>query len=461
MRSAKIILCVLSIIGCALTPKVFPQSTSRNVERPAQKRIVIAASTVLDGKGHVLHNTHIVVEGSKIVAIDPKVEPVDYDLRNLTVLPGWIDAHAHVTWIFGKDGKNAGQGGTTPDAIYAAASNVWLTLMAGFTTVQSIGSPADIPLRDAIAKGMLPGPRILTSAEPLVGRGAQTGTPDEIRAFIRKQKEAGADVIKIFASQSIRQGGGMTLSQEQLNAACDEAKKLGLRTLVHAYKDAVRAATLAGCTEIEHGTMATDNDLKLMATKGTYLDPQAGLVIENYLLNKEKYLGTPGYTEEGFAAMQRVLSLNHELVQRATKTPGLKVVFGTDAVAGAHGRNAEEFIDRVRDGGVDPMTAMVSANSLGAEALGMSDQIGSIAPGLQADIIALDGDPLKDITAVRRVVFVMKGGVVYKNVSRFHGASVTDGAVAPRARAFLSVNSLLRGGTEDRAELRDGLMPSK
>ena len=206
--------------------------------------------------------------------------------------------------------------------------------------------------------------------------------------------------------------------QEQLNAACDEAKKQGLRTLVHAYKDAVRLATLAGCTQIEHGLLATDDDLKLMAEKGTYLDPQAGLVIENYLLHKEQYLGTPGYTAEGFAAMEKILPMNHELVQHAAKTPGLKVVFGTDAVAGAHGRNAEEFVDRVRDGGVDPMAAMVSANSLGAEALGMADQIGTIAPGLQADIIALDGDPLKDITAVRRVVFVMKGGVVYKNVSR-------------------------------------------
>lgn len=382
------------------------------------KRVVIAADTVFDGKGHVLRNTRIVVEGSKIVAIDPKAGPVDYDLRGLTVLPGWIDAHAHITWIFGKDGKNAGQGGTSPDAIYAAAANAYATLMAGFTTIQSIGSSADIPLRDAIAAGRLPGPRILTSAEPLFGRGPQTGTPDEIRAYLRKQKEAGADVIKIFASQSIRQGGGMTLSQEQLNAACDEAKKLGLRTVVHAYKDAVRAATLAGCTQIEHGTLATDDDLKLMAAKGTYLDPQAGLVIENYLLNKDRYLGTPGYTEEGFAAMQKVLSLNHELVQRASKTSGLKIVFGTDAVAGAHGRNAEEFIDRVRDGGVDPMTAMVSANSLGAEAMGLANQIGSIAPGLQADIIALDSDPLKDITAVRRVVFVMKNGVVYKNVSR-------------------------------------------
>ena len=412
MRATKTILFIL-ILGTCILPQ------PAHAQTPAQpKRIVIAASTVLDGKGHVLHNTRIVIEGAKIVAIDPKAGPVDYDLRGLTVLPGWIDAHAHVTWSFGPDGKNGGAGRTTQEAAYAAATNAWVTLMAGFTTIQSVGSPTDVPLREAIAKGLLPGPRLLTAVEPLTGRGERTGTSDEIRAFIRKQKEAGADLIKIFASQSIRQGGAMTLSQEQLNAACDEAKKQGLRTLVHAYKEAVRAATIAGCTEIEHGTMATGDDLKLMAEKGTYLDPQAGLVIENYLLNKAKYLGTPGYTEEGFAAMQRVLALNHELVKRASKTPGLKIVFGTDAVAGAHGRNAEEFIDRVRDGGVDPMTAMVSANSLGAEAMGLSDQIGSIAPGLQADIIALDGDPLKDITAVRRVVFVMKGGVIYKNIAR-------------------------------------------
>jgi imidazolonepropionase-like amidohydrolase len=210
----------------------------------------------------------------------------------------------------------------------------------------------------------------------------------------------------------------MTLSQEQLNAACDEAKKQGLRTLVHAYKEAVRAATLAGCTEVEHGTLATDDDLKLMAAKGTYFDPQCGLVIENYVQNRERYLGTQGYTAEGFAAMEKILPMDHEIVEHAARTPGLKVVFGTDAVAGAHGRNAEEFIDRVRDCGVDPMAAMVSANSLGAEALGLGDQIGSIAPGFEAAIIALDGDPLKDITGVRRVVFVMKGGMVYKNAAR-------------------------------------------
>src|SRR5205807_606778 len=158
---------------------------------------------------------------------DAKAAPADYDLRGLTVLPGWIDAHAHITWNFSKDGKNAGMAGTSQEDAYQSASNAWVTLMAGFTTIQSPGAANDIP---------------------------------------------------------------------------------------------VRAATLAGCTEIEHGTLATDDDLKLMAEKGTYLDPQAGLIIENYLLHKEQYLGTPGYTAEGFAAMEKILPMNHELVQHAAKT---------------------------------------------------------------------------------------------------------------------------------------------
>ncbi|PYL47580.1 MAG: amidohydrolase [Verrucomicrobia bacterium] len=413
MRVASLIIClsIFAVIGAAAGSN--PATVS-----PQKKRVVIAAKMLFDGRGKVLRDTRMVTEGSKIVALDPKAMPVDYDLRDFTVMPGWIDSHVHITWSFGADGKNAGADETTQFAAYQAASNAWRTLMAGFTTVQSVGSPTDVPLRDAIAKGEIPGPRILTAVEPLEGKGEQTGSPDEIREFIRKQKAAGADLIKIFASQSIRQGGGMTLSQEQLNAACDEANKLGIRTLVHAYKDAVRAATLAGCTQIEHGTLADDDSLKLMAEHGTYFDPQAGLVIENYLANKGRFLGTPGYTEEGFAAMERVLSLDHDIVRQGVKTPGLKVVFGTDAVAGAHGRNAEEFIDRVRDAGVDPMSAMISAQSLAAEAMRLGNLIGSIAPGYEADIIALEGDPLKDITAVRRVIFVMKAGTVYKNVAR-------------------------------------------
>ena len=429
MQSVRLLLCILSglCVGMA-TQRLSAQS----------KRIVIAASAVLDGQGRVLRDTRIVVEGSKIVALDPKAGPVDYDLRGLTVLPGWIDSHVHITWSFGPDGKNAGvpglaqnaERGGAAQAALQGASNAWVTLMAGFTTVQSVGSPSDLPLRDAIAKGSLPGPRILTSAEPLMGQGEKTGTPDEIRAFVRQQKQAGADLIKIFANYSVRRPE-MMLSQEQLSAACDEAKKQGLRTLVHAYKEAVRAATLAGCTEIEHGVLATGDDLKLMAEKGVYLDPQAGLVWENYLQNKEKFLGTPGFptTLEGFSTMETLIPMYHQFLRRASKIPGLKIVFGTDALAGSHGRNAEEFVDRVRDCGVDAMSAMVSANSLAAEALGMAGQIGSISPSWQADIIALDGDPLKDITAVRRVTFVMKGGIVYKNVAR--GAISADARVQP------------------------------
>ena len=405
---------IFAILNCNPTQRVSAQEPEQK-----SKRIIVATSTLLDGRGHILRDKRVVIEGSKIVAIDAKAAPVDYDLRGLTVLPGWIDAHVHINWSFGKDGKNGSSGGTAEEVAYQAASNAWVTLMAGFTTVQNMGSPLGVPLRDAFAKGILPGPRILTAIEPLSGRGEQTGTPEEIRAYVRKQKEAGADLIKIYASGGMRQGA-MTLSQEQLNAACDEARKQGLRTLVHAYRDAVRAAAIAGCTQVEHGLGASDDDLKLMAEKGTYFDPQAGLLLENYIQNKDRYVGTPFYpkTLEGFVAMEEILPMNHELIQRAVKVPRLKIVFGTDAVAGAHGRNAEEFIDRVRDSGVDAMAAMVSANSLGAEALGLGDQIGSIAPGLEADIIALDGDPLKDITAVRRVVFVMKGGLVYKNSGR-------------------------------------------
>jgi imidazolonepropionase-like amidohydrolase len=414
MRSAKLLPLILVTVGAV----TMPQQPAFGSHAPA-KRIVVAASTLLDGKGLVLHGVRIVIEGAKIISVEPGAPDgasTDYDLRGLTVLPGWIDAHVHITWSFGTDGKNAGQGGTTPESSYDAASNAYQTLLAGFTTVQSVGSLADITLRDAIAKGQLPGPRILTSAEPIMGRGEQTGTPEELRAFVRKQKAAGADLIKIFASGGMTRGA-KTLSGNQLDAICDEAKKFGLRTLVHAFRDAVAAATLAGCTEVEHGLGASDDDLKLMGEKGTYLDPQAGLLLENYIENKARFLAPPYYTEESFAAMKDLIPAHQEFLKRAAQVPGLKIVYGTDAVAGMHGRNAEDFIHRIRDCGIDPMSAIVSANSLNAEALRLADQIGAIAPGLEADLIALDGDPIKDITAVRRVVFVMKGGIVYKNAA--------------------------------------------
>ena len=388
-----------------------------------EKPVVLRASLVLDGRGHVLKDANIVVRSGHIttvasvgsIRVDFPAGTTYYDLRGLTVLPGWIDAHVHITYHFGPNGRAVDKDETPQQAAYAAEANAWATLLAGFTTVQSVGSPGDKPLRDAINAGSLPGPRILTSLEPFFDTKP---TPDELRKQVDQRKADGADLIKIFASKSIREGGAQTMSDEQLAALCGEAKAQGLRTLVHAHSSqSIQAAIRAGCTEIEHGVFATDDDLRLMAERGVYFDPQAGLIFHNYFDNKARFLGIENYTEEGFAAMEKAVPLAIGVVHRATQTPNLKMVFGTDAVAGAHGRNAEEFIYRVRDAGQNPMDAMVSANSLAAQAMGLGDKIGAIAPGLEADIIALDGNPLEDITAVRRVVFVMKGGKIYKCVA--------------------------------------------
>ena len=378
--------------------------------------MVLRAGTVIDGTGHVMRNAGIVVEGGTITRLGPPAQwPANarvYDLSRYTVLPGWIDTHVHIAWHFGPDGRADTRAETPQQGAYAAAANAWTTLMAGFTSVQSLGAPEDKPLRDAIGSGFLPGPRVLTAMRPISDGRL---TPAEIRAWVDEQKKNGADVIKIFASRSIREGGGQTMSDEQLAAACGEAKAQGLRSVVHAYKTAIRSAVLAGCSTIEHGTFATDDDLKLMAERGTWFDPQVRLVIQNYLDHKANFLGIGNYTEEGFRQMQDALPLNADLFRRALKTPRLKIIFGTDAVAGAHGHNAEEFVYRVQDVGEDPMHAMTAATSQAAESLGLGDQVGRIAPGYQADIIALEGDPTRDITAVRRVVFVMKGGKIMKN----------------------------------------------
>lgn len=209
------------------------------------------------------------------------------------------------------------------------------------------------------------------------------------------------------------------MSDEQLRAVCGEANEIGLRTVVHAYgTESLTAVIEAGCGGIEHGNRYSDEVIELMAEHGTYLDPHLGLLYANYFDNKEKYIGLGNYTEEGFALMEEARVIGYETFRRTLANGNVKIVYGTDAVAGAHGLNAEEFIYRVRDGGQDPMAAIVSATSLAAESLGLADQIGLVRPGYLADLVAVVGNPLEDITSVRNVKFVMKGGVVYKNVPR-------------------------------------------
>jgi imidazolonepropionase-like amidohydrolase len=379
--------------------------------------ISIKAQSAFDGRGRIVPNVTVVVQKGKIVGITSGgAAPATYDLRGLTLLPGLIDTHVHLDAHFGKDGRATSQGETAAQSILYEAENAYVTLMAGFTTVQSIGSSSDVEVRGAIARGIFPGPRLLTSIRPV---NENTGTPDQIRAFVRTVKSAGADLIKLFASKSIREGGAQTMTGAQIQAACGEAASLGLRSWVHAHSPtAMRAASLAGCTAIAHGSQATDDVLKLMAERGTYFEPNIGLVSQNYLENKARYLGIGNFDEEGFKYTEKGIPMKLEMFKRALKVGGLKLIMGTDAGAGAHGRNAEEIIYRVQVAGQRAADALAGATSLNAQALGMGDRIGSLAADMNADVIAVDGDPLKDITALRRVVFVMKDGKIYKNATR-------------------------------------------
>ena len=380
--------------------------------------VTIRAGMLLDGRGGVVHDAVVTVHGGRIERVDtlrfgaPRPR-ITYNLRAATLLPGLVDAHVHLGWYFTKRGRLHAPGdGDTPEESYQAiAANARAMLMAGVTTVQSVGGPEDAPVRDSIARGVIPGPRVLTSLQPIVDPFL---TPDELRQLVRRRRDQGADVIKVFASSGLGGDVAQMLTDDQLGAICDEAHAVGLRTVIHALNaQSVRAAALAGCTQVEHGLSAGADELRLMADRGVYFGPQVCLVFRNYLEPRPMFERS-GFLAATFDALRRARPDARAGFTRAIRTPELKVLFSSDAVAGAHGRNADELVCRVREGGQRPMDAIVSATSLAAGALGLGDRVGTIAPGFDADLIAVDGSPLRDINAVRRVTFVMRAGRVYK-----------------------------------------------
>ncbi len=381
---------------------------------PVPVPVTIRAGLLLDGRGGQRRDALITVVDGRIRAVGPyEAGAVTHDLSRYTILPGLIDAHVHISGYFNHLGRvHTGRDGETKAQQAAGkAANALATLRAGFTTVASLGSDSDQELRDSIESGSIPGPRILTSLTPVADT---TLTPSELRRMLRRHKASGADFVKIFGSNAVRVGGVPVFTAEQLSALCNGARRLRLRSVVHAQSDAsVRAVVDAGCDQVEHGFLATAEALSVLARRGIEYDPQCGLILDNYLENRARFEGMQGFDSGAFALMERLRPTLPKLIQTALAVPGLHLLYGTDAVAGAHGRNAEDLVCRVREAGQSPMDALVTATSKNAIALGLGAEIGAIAPGYQADLIALDGDPLKEIEAVRRVKFVMKGGMVF------------------------------------------------
>ena len=407
------------LIGGALAATA--GASSMDAQAGDTTTLVVRAATVMDGTGAVRRNTDVVVRNGRIVELRPSRGRADVDLGRRVLVPGLIDTHVHLGWYITAKGRlhQREDGDDESVAAINAAGNAQRMLHAGFTTVQSVGGSEDKAVRDAIARGVIAGPRVLTSLGSLSERA---GSPDSVRMVVRRFKEQGADVIKIFASKSIRDGGVQTMTQEQLDAACSEAKAQGLRSIVHAHAaSAAKAAVRAGCTQVDHGVLVDDEALQMMANASTYFEPQCELVSRNYLDHKEWFRGIGNYNDEGFAAMDRALGLRRALVKRYRAVPGLKVVYGTDAVAGAHGENARDLVCRVRENGESAVDAITSATSLSAESLGLGKEIGRLAAGYAADLVAFDGDPRTDPRAFMRVAFVMKGGVVHRQPPSFAG----------------------------------------
>jgi imidazolonepropionase-like amidohydrolase len=402
------------------------------------KTVVLRAGRMLDVKsGKTLTGQTIVIQGDKIATVGAAAQvPADatvIDLPNATILPGLIDAHTHITFT-----PNFGYsrlGISVPREALTGARNAKVTLEAGFTTIRNVGASgySDVALRDAVNAGDVPGPRMLVSGPALSITGGHCdnnllpfdyhatngGVADGVEAVQHKTREIikyGADLIKVCATGGVlSHGDNPQASQytlEEMKAIVADAHRLGRKVAAHAHgAEGIRWASMAGVDSIEHGSYMDDAAIAEMKKNGTYLVPT--LYLMDWFFENAEKIGTP---PELIAKGKEVMPAARKNVARAFAA-GVKVGFGTDAAVYPHGLNAHEFAVMVKLG-LTPLQAIQSATVNDADLLGWPDKVGTIEPGKWADIIAVDGDPLADVSTLERVKFVMKGGEVVKNEYR-------------------------------------------
>ena len=429
MRSAFMALCVVA--GAAVSHGAEPEPAT----------VVVRAARMFDGRGDtVVRNAVIVVADGKIqsagsgTAVPPGATVID--LGDVTLLPGFIDAHTHLTgestenWL---QGAMAGLRRTVAESAIRATEFARRTVMSGFTTVRDVGAGdfVDVGLRNAIADGVVPGPRMLVAVNALGARGGHcdnTGFPYMLfgkesgvaegiaagaagfRDAVRFQVKYGADVIKVCAT-----GGVLSLSdevdtpqltQEEMDALVDEAHRLHRRTAAHAHgAEGAKVAIRAGIDSIEHGSFLDDEAIRMMKERGTYFVPTAMAV---------KFVTSPTRTyPPEIASKARAAAAAHGTAFRKAIAAGVKIAFGTDSGVSPHGMNAQEFGLMV-DHGMTPAAALRAGTSVAAALLGIERLVGTLEAGKEADIVAVPGDPLADIHATERVSFVMRGGKVLR-----------------------------------------------
>ncbi len=404
-------------------------------------RTLVLCGTLIDGISDApKKEMTVIVEGDRITAVQAGYAAAAagdtvVDLKSATVTPGWIDCHVHLDLVTSPQSYTEQFFFNPGDYALRAAYHAKLTLLAGFTTVRNLGDSfnSTIALRKAIAKGWVIGPRIFTAGGAIGTTGGHADStdgfsdavmekmisstvingPDEARRVVRQHYKDGADLIKIMASGGVlsveKSADNAQMQEDELKAIVTTAHEYGLKVAVHAHgAEAIRRSVLAGVDSIEHGTYMTEEDIALMKQHGTWFVPT--LSAGHWVVEKAKI---PGFFPELIRPKAEVVGAQLDATFRHAYESGLKIAFGTDTGVSAHGDNAMEFTFMVNDG-MPPMKALQAGTIQAARLIGDEKDIGSVEAGKFADLVAVPGDLLADITLVRKVSFVMKAGVVYK-----------------------------------------------